>query len=139
MKTKKHIPFDSLPRDYAGLCRLLLPRPIHDRVNYDNTLEMAEAFAGFEKRMNRDQADHFDLLCALIEDYEATATPQRTPLQTLEHLLAEHGLSAADLSRLLGSHRTLGPMILRGERSITADHARALGRHFGLPAGVFIE
>jgi antitoxin component HigA of HigAB toxin-antitoxin module len=48
-------------------------------------------------------------------------------------------MSAADLSRVLGSHRTLGPMILRGERSITAEHARALGSHFGLPAGVFIE
>ena len=139
MKTKKRIPFDSLPRDYAGLCRRLIPRPIHDRVNYDNTVEMAEAFAGFEKRMNRDQTDYFDLLCALIEDYEEAASPERTPLQMLEHLLAEHGLSAADLSRVLGSHRTLGPMILRGERSITAEHARTLGRHFGLPAGAFIE
>ena len=139
MKTQKSIPFDSMPRDYAGLCRLLMPRPIHDRVNYENTVEIAEAFAGFEKRMNRDQTDYFDLLCALIEDYEETVTPERTPLQMLEHLLAEHGLSATDLSRLLGSHRTLGPMILRGERSITAEHARALGRHFGLPAGVFIE
>ena len=139
MKTKKSVPFDSLPRDYAGLSRLLMPRPIHDRVNYDNTVEMAEAFAGFEKRMNRDQTDYFDLLCSLIEDYENAASPERTPLQMLEHLLAEHKMSAADLSRVLGSHRTLGPMILRGERSITADHARALGRHFGLPAGVFIE
>jgi antitoxin component HigA of HigAB toxin-antitoxin module len=33
----------------------------------------------------------------------------------------------------------LGPMILRGERSITAEHARKLGKRFGLPAGVFIE
>ena len=139
MKTKQGIPFDSLPRDYAGLCRLLMPRTIHDRVNYENTVEMAEAFAGFEERINQDQTDYFDLLCALIEDYEETAAPERTPLQMLEHLLAEHGLSAADLSRVLGSHRTLGPMILRGERSITAEHARALGRHFGLPAGVFIE
>lgn len=139
MKTKKRISFETLPRDYAALCRLLIPRPIRDRVAYDNTLEVAEAFAGFEKQMNRDQTDYFDLLCALIEDYEKTAAPERTPLQMLEHLLAEHGLSAADLSRLLGSHRTLGPMILRGERSITAEHARALGRHFGLPAGVFVE
>ncbi len=139
MKTRKRISFDTLPRDYASLCRVLIPRPIRDRVSYDNTLEIAEAFAGFEKQMNRDQTDYFDLLCALVEDYEKAAAPERTPLQMLEHLLAEQGLSAADLSRLLGSHRTLGPMILRGERSITAEHARALGRHFGLPAGVFVE
>jgi len=54
-------------------------------------------------------------------------------------LLEEHGINATGLSRLLGASRQLGPMILRGERAITADHARVLGAHFGLPAGAFIE
>jgi antitoxin component HigA of HigAB toxin-antitoxin module len=57
----------------------------------------------------------------------------------LKHLLEQHGLSGVDLSRLLGVSSKLGPMILRGERSITVEHARALGAHFGLPAGAFIE
>ena len=48
-------------------------------------------------------------------------------------------MSATDLSRLLGASRQLGPMILRGERRITAEHARTLGSHFGLSAGAFIE
>jgi antitoxin component HigA of HigAB toxin-antitoxin module len=29
-------------------------------------------------------------------------------------------------------------MILRGERSITAEHARAIGARFGLSPGLFI-
>jgi antitoxin component HigA of HigAB toxin-antitoxin module len=47
-------------------------------------------------------------------------------------------MNGADLSRILGTSRTVGPMILRQQRSITASHARLLGNHFGLPAGAFI-
>ena len=135
----KKLTFATMPRDYAGLAAMLIPRPIHDEVAYKNTVEMAEAFAGFEAEMNADQTDYFDLLCNLIADYEAVEEPRATPLEILRHALEEHGMSAADLSRLLGAHRTLGPKIMSGERRITAEHARALGRHFGLPAGAFIE
>jgi antitoxin component HigA of HigAB toxin-antitoxin module len=89
--------------------------------------------------MNADQTDYFDLLCNLIIDYEAVEAPVAVPLEILRHAMEEHGMNAADLSRLLGVHRTLGPKILNGERAITAEHARKLGRHFGLPAGTFIE
>ncbi len=57
----------------------------------------------------------------------------------LKYLLENHGMNGADLSRLLGASRQLGPMILRGDREITAEHARALGKHFALSPGVFIE
>ncbi len=143
MKTvrKTALRFADLPRDYAALCRLHLPRPIRDKADYDNTLEISEAFAGYDDAMNGDQEDYFDLLCTLIEAWEAAhvkwmAVP---PLKMLAHLLENHDMSAADLSRQLGASRQLGPMILRGERSITAEHARTLGAHFGLPAGAFIE
>jgi HTH-type transcriptional regulator / antitoxin HigA len=138
-KSAKRLTFAALPRDYASLAELLIPRPIHDEVAYKNTVEMAEAFAGFEAEMNADQTDYFDLLCHLIADYEAVEEPRVTPLEIVRHALQERGMNASDLSRLLGVHRTLGPKILSGERSITAEHARALGRHFGLPAGAFIE
>jgi len=44
-------------------------------------------------------------------------------------------MSAADLSRVLGSDRSLGPKLLRGERRLTADHIRTLARHFQRRAG----
>lgn len=133
--------FANLPREYAALCRLHLPRPIHDKAEYENTLEIVGAFAGFEDEMTADQADYFDLLTSILATWEAAHAKWRnpTPLKTLAHLLEVHGMNASDLSRLLGASRQLGPMILRGERAITADHARTLGAHFGLPAGTFIE
>ena len=130
-----------MPTDYAGLCGVFLPRPIHDKVNYENTVEIADVFAGFEDRMTDDQTDYFDLLCDLIEkrEKETVPAPKLRSLALLKHLTQEHGLAGAALSRILGKSSSLGPMILRGERKITADHAVILGKHFGLRADVFLS
>jgi hypothetical protein len=42
-------------------------------------------------------------------------------------------MSGTDLSRLLDASSKLGPMILCGDRSITAEHARILGKHLASP------
>jgi antitoxin component HigA of HigAB toxin-antitoxin module len=141
MKTKRVTSFHSMPVDYASLCGVFLPRPIHDDVAYRNTVEIADIFAGFEDGMTPDQNDYLDLLCELIAKYEAAnVNPSKLGgTALLKHLIAEHSLSAAGLSRILGKSISLGPMILRGERKITANHAVALGRHFGLRPDVFLR
>ena len=141
MKTQHSNCFDTLPKGYAALCREMPPRPIRDDVDYRNTVEMADAFAGFEDRMSADQNDYFDLLCGLIQKYEAQIAKPVDLGGTvlLRHLLDEHSLSGAALARILGKAASLGPMILRGERRITADHALCLGNYFGLPADVFLR
>ena len=101
---------------------LLTPRPIHDKAEFQNVLEITDAMAGH--RLTSDQEDYFDLLCRLIEDYEKERVdaPKIIGLEALQHLLDAHSMTAADLARLLGVHRTLGAMILRGERKLTLDH-----------------
>jgi HTH-type transcriptional regulator/antitoxin HigA len=138
--TKTKCRFAELPRDYEALCRLYLPRLIHDKAEYENTLEIAEAFAGFEEEMTRGQSDYFDLLTTLLEAWEKMHVKWRNvpPLELLKHLIEENGMNGSDLSRLLGGSRQMGPMILRGERSITAEHARKLGVRFHLDPGAFI-
>jgi antitoxin component HigA of HigAB toxin-antitoxin module len=64
--------------------------------------------------------------------------PKGTPLHTLKFLLEQHQLSAADLSRILGSDRSLGPKLLRGERRLTVDHIRTLARRFNVEPGVML-
>ena len=139
-KGKTKLRFADLPRGYEALCRIHLPRPIHDRAEYENTLEIAGVFAGFETKMSPEQTDYFDLLATLLEAWEEANGQWHdvTPLELLRHLLAENDMGGADLSRILGCSRQLGPMILRGERSITADHARKLGTRFALDPGAFI-
>ena len=112
MKVKRSpTQFAKLPKDYAGLCRLLMPRPIRDKVDYGNVTELTDTMAGH--KLTKDQGDYFELQCRLVENYEAehlgVAASKATGLEALRHLLDEHGMSGADLSRLLGAHRTLAP------------------------------
>ncbi|MEO5804550.1 MAG: helix-turn-helix domain-containing protein [Verrucomicrobiota bacterium] len=138
--TRTKIEFARLPKDYAGLCRMLTPRPIHDKVDFENVTEITDAIAGH--KLTADQEDYFDLLCRLIEDYEKEPaqldTSKVTGLEALQHLLEAHDLSAADLARLLDVHRTLGAMILRGERQLTLAHVRTLAKHFSVSADLFL-
>ncbi len=141
MKTTQiKIEFARLPKDYAGLCRMLTPRTIHDKVDLANVTEITDAMAGH--KLTADQEDYFDLLCRLIEDYDQEHaqldTPKVTALDALRHLLDAHDMSGADLARLLDVHRTLGAMILRGERQLTLAHVRTLAKHFRVSADLFL-
>ena len=99
--TRARIEFTRLPKDYAALCRLLAPRPIHDKAGFQNVTEITDAMAGHD--LTPDQEDYFDL------------------------------------ARLLRVHRTLGAMILRGERKLTLNHVRTLARHFGVSADALLS
>jgi HTH-type transcriptional regulator/antitoxin HigA len=138
--TRTPIEFGRLPKDYAGLCRLHAPRPLHDRVDYANVTEITDTMAGH--KLTADQEDYFDLLCRLIEDYEQEHTAldaaKVTAREALQHLLEANDMSAADLARLLDVHRTLGAMILRGERQLTLGHVRTLAKRFNVSADLFV-
>jgi HTH-type transcriptional regulator/antitoxin HigA len=140
MKTKTKIDFADLPKDYPNLCRVFLPRPIHDKVDYANVAEVADAMALHQDDFTADQTDYFDLLCTLMEEYDAANVkwPKVQGTDVLKHLLEEHGMTAAELSRLLGGSRNLGAMILRGERNLTLPHVRKLAAHFKVNAQAFV-
>jgi HTH-type transcriptional regulator / antitoxin HigA len=141
MKTKAKVTFARLPGDYAGLCRAHLPRVIRDQVDYENTMEIVEAMVLHPDRFTTDQKDYFELLSHLVADYDTTTVrwPKlRTP-DVLKHLMAEQGMTAADLSRALGATRNLGGMILRGERRLTLQHVTRLARHFHVSPALFVE
>lgn len=128
---------------YTELVAILPPRPLHDAIDYDNAVEMMGNLIGYN--LNPDQEDYLDALGVFVDLYEKEHeetqmdTSHLTGLDMLKHLLNEHNMTGADLSRLLGASRTLGAMILRGERSLTADHARLLGKQFKVEAGLFIR
>jgi antitoxin component HigA of HigAB toxin-antitoxin module len=54
-------------------------------------------------------------------------------------LLEDHGMSAADLGRLLDVHRSHAAKILRSERSLTVDHLRVLADHFAVRPDLFMD
>jgi HTH-type transcriptional regulator / antitoxin HigA len=133
------VTYRSLPTTYSSLCDLLPPRPIHNATDYRKVTQISDALAGHD--LSTDQQDYFELLCRLIEDWEkpSLSKPKATALETLQALLESHHMTPADLSKLLGVHRTLGPMILRGERKLTLKHVKTLANYFAVSTDAFID
>ena len=62
-----------LPKTYEELVGLHVPRPIGDKVAYENTVAIVDALAGHT--LNRDQEDYLEILSDLIEYYEEENLP----------------------------------------------------------------
>jgi HTH-type transcriptional regulator/antitoxin HigA len=131
---------DAIPKTYAELVGLHMPRPINDDTELENTTEIVERLAVL-KRPNRDQRDYLELLTTLIEKYEQDRYPidtmHLTVLDRLKFLLDAREMNASDLGRVLGQ-RELGPKILNGARSLSKAHIRKLSEYFGVTADTFL-
>ena len=132
--------FTDLPKDYLGLCKCYVPRPLHDAADYAAACQAIEPLVGFEARLNADQTDYLEAVSSFIEAYDRSRVewPEGKPLDTLKFLLEQRQMSATDLSRILGSDRSWGPKLLRGERRWTVDHIRTLAGHFNVEPGVLL-
>ena len=128
-----------LPKTYRELCGLLMPRKIHDDAELGAAQEIMDVLAVLPTR-TPDQDDYLETLAELVDAYEEHAVKftQRPGLETLKFLLAENGLTASDLSRLLGTDISLGYRILDGERNLTTKHIKRLAQHFHVGAEVFL-
>ncbi len=139
MKTATRGDFRRVPRTYAALVAALPPRPIHDDVDHANAVEMIDRLAGHE--LNRDHEDYLEALATFVEAYERERflidDSAVTPLETLKFLMAERGMTASDLGRLLGN-RTLGAAILAGTRGLSKTHIKKLAEYFKVDGGLFL-
>jgi HTH-type transcriptional regulator/antitoxin HigA len=131
--------FARLPKTYSGLVALHMPRPIHDKVAYDNAVEVVHALAGH--KLNHDQDDYLAIMAKLVEDYENENVPEPKPvagIEALKFLLAENDLTADDLGEIIGVNRSIAYRILKGARNLTADHIKKLATRFAVSADLFL-
>ena len=131
--------FKTLPKSYSEMLKMHVLRPIHDKVDYEDAIEIIDTMAGH--RLNSQQADYLEALSTLVEAYERQHVPQpkMSGIALVHHLLEANDMSAADLARLLGVDRSLGVRILNGERSLTVQHIKTLAARFGLPSQLFLS
>jgi HTH-type transcriptional regulator / antitoxin HigA len=130
---------NELPETYEELVALHVPRPIHDRVSYENTVAVVDAIAGAQ--LNKDQDDYLEILSQLIETYEdAHVKPPRrvAGIKLVRFLLAENDMTGDDLAGLLGVDRSAAYKILKGTRNLTAEHVRKIADRFVISADALI-
>lgn len=133
-------PTPKLPARFDALARIMLPQAIVGETHYTSTLAMIDCLMS-QRTLTKGQALYLETLVQLVQAYEAKHHPVDTirGIETLKHLLEENHLTAADLSRLLGVHASMGSKILKGERSLTVDHIVALAERFAVRPDVFID
>lgn len=131
--------FDKIPKTYAGLIAWHVPRPLHDKTDYENAVEIVDQLAGHD--LNADQEDYLDLLSDLVAAYEDQhAKPLRriSGLDALRFILSENDMSGDDLAKLLKVERSVAYRILKGTRNLTAEHIRTLARRFAVSSDLFL-
>ena len=117
--------FSELPKNYAALCAILMPRTIHDEIELENVTEILDLMAGH--RLTKDQADYMDTLATLaaaFEDSTVPVLPKLAPPEFLAAPLANIGMSASKWGALIGIDRSTASRLIRGERNLNATHIR---------------
>jgi HTH-type transcriptional regulator / antitoxin HigA len=117
--------FSELPKTYADLCAILMPRTIHDQIELDNVTEILDLMAG--RKLTKDQADYLDTLAALAADFEDSNVeplPKLAPHKFLAAHLENIGMTASAWGELIGIDRSTASRLLRGERGLNATHIR---------------
>ncbi len=114
-------------------------RPLRSEADYDAALEEIERYFESEPRPGTPEADRFDLLALVIEDYEKKHWPIEPPdtIDAIRYRMDIAGYTQADLGRLLGSRQRASDILTR-RRRLTMKMAWKLHRDWGIPAEALI-
>ena len=114
-------------------------RPLHSEADYDAALEEIERYFEMEPKPGTPEADRFDLLALIIEDYERKRWPIEPPdtINAIRYRMETGGYTQADLGRLLGSRQCASEILTR-KRPLMMRMAWRLHREWGIPAEALI-
>ena len=109
-------------------------RPIRNEDEYEAAVQAIEPYFDAQPAPGSPEADDFDLLALLIEDYERRVhpVPPPDPVSAIRFIMEVKGYTQADLSALVGSRQRASDILL-GKRGLSIAMIRALHDQWGLP------
>jgi HTH-type transcriptional regulator/antitoxin HigA len=115
-------------------------RPLRSEADYDAALVEIERYFDSEPKQGTPEADRFDLLALVIEDYEKKHWPidPPDPVEAIRYRMESGGYSQSDLGRLFGSRQRASDILSR-RRRLTMKMAWKLHRDWGIPAEALIQ
>lgn len=115
-------------------------RPLRSEADYDSALEEIERYFEKEPESGTSEADRFDLLALVIEDYEKKHWPidPPDPVEAIRYRMESGGYSQGDLGQLLGSRQRASDILSR-RRKLTIKMAWKLHRDWGIPAEALLH
>jgi HTH-type transcriptional regulator/antitoxin HigA len=114
--------------------------PIHNEGEYDAALAEIEYYFDNQPKPGTPEADRYDLLALVIEDYERKHWPidPPNPVDAIRYRMETGGYTQADLGRLLGSRQRASDILAR-KRRLTMQMAWKLHREWGISAEALIQ
>jgi HTH-type transcriptional regulator / antitoxin HigA len=90
-------------------------RPVRNETEYDEALEEIEPCFESKPKPGTPEADRFDLLALIIEDYECKHWPIDPPetIDAIRYRMETGGYTQADLGRLLGSRQRASDILTK--------------------------
>jgi antitoxin component HigA of HigAB toxin-antitoxin module len=129
------------PETFEELCRLFLPRPIHDERENEEMMRVMDWIA--VRAENRDQFDYAKILGDQVTEYEVAqkrrVKAELSGLELLKAVVESSGMTQSELASVLGVAQGTVSKITTGARSITLDHAKRLARHFKMRPEGFLD
>lgn len=115
-------------------------RPIVTEADYDWALAEVEQYFEREPVPGTPEAARFDVLSALIENYEAKhwSIEAPDPIEALRFRMEQAGYTQADLARLLGSRSRASELLAR-KRGLSMEQAYKLFQEWRIPAEILIR
>lgn len=114
-------------------------RTLRDEAEYEAALEAVRPYFDDEPDRDTPQAQNFDALTLLIEDYERRhyPIPRAAPVEVLKFVMETNHYSRADLIEVIGSKARVSDL-LNGRREINLDQIRRISRAWHIPAGALL-
>jgi HTH-type transcriptional regulator/antitoxin HigA len=115
-------------------------RLLQGEAEYEAAVDDIERFFDSPPKRGTPDADRFDLLALIVEDYERKNWPidPPDPIDAIRYGMEMRGLTQADLGRLLGSRQRASD-ILSGKRPLTMNMAWKLHHEWGIPAEALLK
>ena len=108
-------------------------KPLHNEQDYDWAIREVTRYFDREPVPGTADGDRFEVLSALIKDYEDKhfAMPQGDPVDVLDFAIESMGRSQADLAALIGRNRA--SEILNRVRPLTLEMIRTISKEWDIP------
>ncbi|MDP9839508.1 HTH-type transcriptional regulator/antitoxin HigA [Neorhizobium huautlense] len=113
-------------------------KPIRNEADYQQAMVLLKSLWGAET--DTPERDRFDLLVALIDDYENSNDPidLPDPIDAILFRMEQQNLTRKDLEPILGSRGRVAE-ILNRKRPLSLEMIRRLHAELGIPAEILIQ
>ena len=115
-------------------------RPIRTEDDYDWALREIARYFDDQPEIGSPGADRFDVLAALIEDYENKHYPISAPdpVSAIQAHMQMADLKQTALAEILGS-RSRASEVLSRKRALTLDMAYKINKAWKIPAEILVQ